>query len=209
MAPCGQAQEHVMRRALRQAGVDPGTVGYVEAHGTGTAIGDPLEAAALGAVYGAARQAGQPVLIGSAKSNIGHLEGAAGVAGLVKAVLAVNRGEIPPSRLDTPTSAVDWIGAGLRVVDEPTPWPGSAQPRRAAVSAFGYGGTVAHIILEQGLPYRRPPRHPPGGCSRCPPRRGPRCGRPRATSPTSSAGCRRRASGTRSHCAALTCRTGR
>ncbi|MEU6717063.1 acyltransferase domain-containing protein [Nonomuraea sp. NPDC046802] len=156
MAPCGQAQEHVMRRALRQAGVDPGTVGYVEAHGTGTAVGDPLEAGALGAVYGAGRAAEQPCLIGSAKSNIGHLEGAAGIAGLVKAVLALERGELPPSRLDTPTPAVDWEGAGLRVVDAPTPWPVSAHPRRAAVSAFGYGGTVAHVILEQAPPARPP-----------------------------------------------------
>ncbi|MFC4015544.1 type I polyketide synthase [Nonomuraea purpurea] len=156
MAPCGQAQEHVMRRALRQAGVDPGTVGYVEAHGTGTAVGDPLEAGALGAVYGAGRPAEQPCLIGSAKSNIGHLEGAAGIAGLVKAVLALERGELPPSRLDTPTPAVDWEGAGLRVVDAPTPWPASAHPRRAAVSAFGYGGTVAHVVLEQA-----PPAGPP------------------------------------------------
>ncbi|GAA4605119.1 hypothetical protein GCM10023195_17690 [Actinoallomurus liliacearum] len=152
MAPCGQAQEHVMRRALRQAGIEPGTVGYVEAHGTGTAVGDPLEAAALGAVYGAGRSADRPCLIGSAKSNIGHLEGAAGIAGLVKAVLALERGELPPSRLDTPTPAVDWAGAGLRVVGAPTPWPDSAHPRRAAVSAFGYGGTVAHVVLEEAPP---------------------------------------------------------
>lgn len=154
MAPCGQAQEHVMRRALRQAGVEPGTVGYVEAHGTGTAVGDPLEAAALAAVYGVGRE--RPCLIGSAKSNIGHLEGAAGVAGLVKAILAVQRGEIPPSRLDTPTPAVDWAAAGLRVADRPTPWPEAAHPRRAAVSAFGYGGTVAHVVLEQGPPAPAP-----------------------------------------------------
>ncbi|MER7369507.1 type I polyketide synthase, partial [Nonomuraea wenchangensis] len=156
MAPCGQAQEHVMRRALRQAGVEPGTVGYVEAHGTGTAVGDPLEAAALAAVYGTGRERERPCLIGSAKSNIGHLEGAAGVAGLVKAILAVRRGEIPPSRLDTPTPAVDWAAAGLRVVDRPTPWPEAAHPRRAAVSAFGYGGTVAHVVLEQGPPAPAP-----------------------------------------------------
>ncbi|MCO5995919.1 type I polyketide synthase [Actinoallomurus rhizosphaericola] len=155
MAPCGQAQEHVMRRALRQAGIEPGTVGYVEAHGTGTAVGDPLEAAALGSVYGAGRPADRPCLIGSAKSNIGHLEGAAGIAGLVKAVLALHHGELPPSRLDTPTPAVDWAGAGLRVVDAPTPWPDAGHPRRAAVSAFGYGGTVAHVVLEEAPPARR------------------------------------------------------
>ncbi|MGR6918508.1 type I polyketide synthase [[Actinomadura] parvosata] len=191
MAPCGQAQEHVMRRALRQAGVAAHTIGYVEAHGTGTAVGDPLEAAALGAVYGAGL-AERPCLIGSAKSNIGHLEGAAGIAGLIKAVLAVQRGEIPPSRLDTPNPAIDWPALGLRVTTkltvwpEPTAWPepatgpgsgvgpepasrpepaggaGAAQPRRAAVSAFGYGGTVAHIVIEQG-PEPVPPVEGPAG----------------------------------------------
>ena len=89
-----------MRRALRQADVEPGTVDYVEAHGTGTAVGDPLEAAALGSVYGAGRSADRPCLIGSAKSNIGHLEGAAGIAGLVKAVLALHCGELPPGFVD-------------------------------------------------------------------------------------------------------------
>src|SRR5260370_6569410 len=105
-------------------------------------MGDRLEAAALAAVYGADRPADRPALIGSAKSNIGHLEGAAGIAGLVKAVLALNRGELPPSRLEAPTPAVDWAAAGLRVVDTPTVWPDTAHPRRAAVSAFGYGGTA-------------------------------------------------------------------
>jgi 6-methylsalicylic acid synthase len=161
MAPCGEAQEHVIRRALRQAGVEPGTVGYVEAHGTGTTIGDPLEATALAAVYGEGRPAGRPCLIGSAKSNIGHLEGAAGIAGLVKTVLALDRGELPPSRLKEPTPAIDWAASGLRVVDTPTAWPYSAHPRRAAVSAFGYGGTLAHVILEQA-PRPRGPRSRPG-----------------------------------------------
>jgi len=163
MAPCGAAQEHVMRRACQQAGVDPGTVAFVEAHGTGTAVGDPLEAAALAAVYGAGRPAEHPCLIGSAKSSIGHLEGAAGVAGLVKAVLAVQRGEIPPSRLDKPNPAVDWAGGGLRVVTEPTPWPRGERARRAAVSAFGYGGTVAHIVLEQAPPAAGPAGGPAAG----------------------------------------------
>ena len=152
MAPCGAAQQHVMAEACRQAGAAPGTVDYVEAHGTGTAVGDPLEAAALAAVYGACRPEGRPCLIGSAKSSIGHLEGAAGIAGLVKAVLAVERGVIPPSRLTEPNRAVDWAGAGLRVVTEPAPWPQGDRPRRAAVSAFGYGGTIAHVLLEQAPP---------------------------------------------------------
>jgi len=126
MAPCGDAQEHVMRLALRRAGIEPSTVDYVEAHGTGTPVGDPLEAAAIGAVYGAGRSADGPCLIGSAKSNIGHLEGAAGIAGLVKAVLAVRHAMLPPSRLGTPNPAVDWDALRVRVVDKPTPWPGPA-----------------------------------------------------------------------------------
>jgi len=164
MAPCGEAQQHVMLRACRQAGADPGTVDYVEAHGTGTAVGDPLEAAALAAVYGAGRPERRPCLIGSAKSSIGHLEGAAGIAGLVKAVLAVERGVIPPSRLTEPNPAVDWAGAGLRVVTESTPWPHcERRPRRAAVSAFGYGGTIAHVLLEQApLPWARAAQDPAG-----------------------------------------------
>ncbi len=152
MAPCGAAQEHVMRRACAQAGIDPDTVDYVEAHGTGTAVGDPLEAAALAAVYGAGRPADRPCLTGSAKSSIGHLEGAAGIAGLVKAVLALDHGLIPPSRLTTPNPAVDWAGGGLLVVTEQLPWPRGEHDRRAAVSSFGYGGTVAHVLLEQAPP---------------------------------------------------------
>ncbi|MEU4573594.1 beta-ketoacyl synthase N-terminal-like domain-containing protein [Nonomuraea sp. NPDC023979] len=149
MAPCGEAQEHVMTRALRQARVSPATVGYVEAHGTGTRLGDPLEAGALAAVYGTGRAPGDPCLIGSVKSNIGHLEGAAGIAGIIKAVLALHRGEIPPTVLTTPNPAIDWESSGLSVVTERTAWPESDHPRRAGVSSFGYGGTVAHILLEQ------------------------------------------------------------
>lgn len=95
MAPCGEAQERVMVRACRQAGVAPSTVDYIEAHGTGTRLGDPLEAGALSSVYGTGRPSGDPCLIGSVKSNIGHLEGAAGITGVIKAVLALHRGEIP------------------------------------------------------------------------------------------------------------------
>ncbi|MEW9551925.1 type I polyketide synthase [Nonomuraea sp. NPDC050783] len=149
MAPCGEAQEHVMARACRQAGVEPSTVDYVEAHGTGTRLGDPLEAGALSSVYGAGRAPGDPCLIGSVKSNIGHLEGAAGIAGVIKAVLALHRGEIPPSVLRTLNPAIPWEGSGLRVVTERTAWPERGHPRRAGVSSFGYGGTVAHIVLEQ------------------------------------------------------------
>ncbi|MBO4271276.1 acyltransferase domain-containing protein [Microbispora triticiradicis] len=158
MAPCGEAQEHVMIRACRQAGVEPSTVDYIEAHGTGTRLGDPLEAGALSSVYGTRRPPGDPCLIGSVKSNIGHLEGAAGIAGVIKAVLALDRGEIPPSVLNSPNPAIPWETSGLRVVTERSAWPERDHPRRAGVSSFGYGGTVAHIVLEQAPPAQPVPR---------------------------------------------------
>lgn len=158
MAPCGEAQERVMVRACRQAGVAPSTVDYIEAHGTGTRLGDPLEAGALSSVYGTGRPSGDPCLIGSVKSNIGHLEGAAGITGVIKAVLALHRGEIPPSVLDTLNPAISWETSGLRVVTEQSAWPERDHPRRAGVSSFGYGGTVAHIVLEQAPPAQEAPR---------------------------------------------------
>jgi acyl transferase domain-containing protein/pimeloyl-ACP methyl ester carboxylesterase/acyl carrier protein len=150
MAPCGQAQGHVMRRALRCAGIEPSSVDYVEAHGTGTRLGDPIEAAAISAVFGTARPPNEPCLIGSVKSNIGHSEGAAGVAGMIKAILALDHGEIPRTLLATEiTPTVRWLDSGVRLATEHMPWPRRAHPRRSGVSGFGYGGTVAHVILEQ------------------------------------------------------------
>lgn len=150
MAPNGDAQAQVVRLALRQAGVPATSVDFVEAHGTGTRAGDPVEAGALGAVFGAGRPAGRPCLIGSVKSNIGHLEAAAGVAGLIKAALALEHGVLPPQAgLFTANPDIDWAGLGLAVLAEATVWPGSAGPRRAGVSSFGYGGTVGHVVLEQ------------------------------------------------------------
>ena len=150
MAPNGDAQAHVARLALRQAGIGARSIGYVEAHGTGTRLGDPIEAAALSAVYGAHRPAGQPCLIGSVKSNIGHLEAAAGVARLMKAVLVLQHQEIPPQAgFGTPNPAVPWDESGLRVTERRTAWPANAYPRRAGVSSFGYGGTVSHVVLEE------------------------------------------------------------
>ncbi|WP_433386213.1 type I polyketide synthase [Micromonospora sp. KLBMP9576] len=149
MAPNGQAQELLMRRACADAGVDPLTVDYVEAHGTGTPVGDPLEAGALAAVFGADRPVDRPLLIGSAKPNIGHLEAGAGVAGVIKTVLALQHGELPPNlNLHRPHPGVSGESSGLRVVTERTPWPRRDTPRRAAVSGFGYGGTIAHLILD-------------------------------------------------------------
>ncbi|MEU3168900.1 acyltransferase domain-containing protein [Streptosporangium sp. NPDC006930] len=156
MAPCGQAQEHVMTSALRAAGIEPGTVDYIEAHGTGTPLGDPMEAAAIGAVYGVGQT--DPCLVGSVKSNIGHLEGAAGVAGVIKAVLALDRAEIPSTVLATEiNSAIEWDRLGLELVTGRIPWPERGHPRRAGVSGFGYGGTVAHVLLEQA-PARATPQ---------------------------------------------------
>jgi 6-methylsalicylic acid synthase len=150
MAPCGAAQEQVMTEACLRAGIAPGTVAYVEAHGTGTRLGDPLEAEALSAVYGAGRADGSPCLIGSVKSLIGHLEGAAGVAGVIKALLALQHGEIPPNLLATEVNpAIPWATSGLRVATEQTPWPAGPRPRRVGVSGFGYGGTVAHVVVEE------------------------------------------------------------
>ncbi|SCL71332.1 Acyl transferase domain-containing protein [Micromonospora citrea] len=149
MAPSGPAQQHVVRRACERAGVAPTSVDYVEAHGTGTQLGDPVEATALAAVYGPGRPDDRPCLIGSIKSNVGHLEGAAGVAGLMKAILALHRGQIPGTPLRG--RAIDAVadGTGLRLVTGTLSWPRRDGPRRAAVSGFGYGGTIAHVVLEE------------------------------------------------------------
>ncbi|MBU3062191.1 acyltransferase domain-containing protein [Nocardia sp. NEAU-G5] len=158
MAPNRAAQEDVMALACRNAGVDPRTVGFVEAHGTGTLLGDPQEAAALSAVYGVDR-ADDGCFIGSVKTNIGHLEGAAGVASVIKAVLALWHAEIPASPLvSVPNPAIPWQDNGLRIATAHMAWPEAAQPRRASVSGFGYGGTIAHIVLEQAPTESLPPR---------------------------------------------------
>ncbi|WP_330346934.1 type I polyketide synthase [Streptomyces sp. NBC_00582] len=163
MAPSEQAQVHLLRSACRAAGVHPGTIDYVEAHGTGTPVGDPIEARALATVLGAGREPGSPCLIGSGKSNIGHLEGAAGVAGIIKAALALRHATIPASiNCATPTPLVPWDTSGLQVVTETAPWPVTDHPRRAGVSGYGYGGTLAHVILEQApLPTEKPQRGVP------------------------------------------------
>jgi 6-methylsalicylic acid synthase len=150
MAPSGPAQQRLLEETLRRSGIPADSVDYVEAHGTGTRLGDPLEAAALGAVYGKGRPANEPMLLGSVKPNIGHLEAGAGVASLLKAVLALSHAEIPPSLHYTEGNpAIDWDNNGLRVVTARTPWPDRGRPRRAGVSGFGYGGTISHVLLEQ------------------------------------------------------------
>lgn len=151
MAPNPSAQIGVLENACKSARVDPLEIVYVEAHGTGTSLGDRIEAHALGMVFGRKRPGSGPLMIGSIKPNIGHLEGAAGIAGLIKAVLMVERGSLLPSGGFTePNPAIPFTELGLRVVDELQEWPVVAgRPRRAGVSSFGFGGTNAHVIVEE------------------------------------------------------------
>ncbi|MBU3749812.1 MAG: acyltransferase domain-containing protein, partial [Mycobacterium sp.] len=150
MAPSPAAQAAVLRAACADAGVDPTDVGYVEAHGTGTLLGDPIEARALGAVYGRGREQDEPLLVGAAKTNLGHLEAAAGIVGLIKATLAVQRGEIPPNQhFGDPNPHIPFDELHLKVVDEPVRWSADGGQRLAGVSSFGFGGTNAHVVLTQ------------------------------------------------------------
>ena len=148
--PNGAAQERVIAAALKRAGVQPSDIDYLEAHGTGTEIGDPIELDAMAAVYGHGRDPERPLLIGSVKTNIGHLESAAGAAGLIKTVLAMNRGLVPKHlHFRNPNPAMDWARLPLRVTAAATPWPAHAgRPRLAGVSGFGWSGTNAHVVLE-------------------------------------------------------------
>ncbi len=149
-APNGLAQERVLRAALDAAGLAPGQIDYVEAHGTGTALGDPIEARALAAVFGPARPAGRALPIGSMKSNLGHMQAAAGIGGVIKTVLALQHGVVPASlHADTPTEHVDWPAGGIELCSAPRAWERGARPRRAGVSAFGISGTNAHVVLEE------------------------------------------------------------
>ena len=149
-APSSEGQSAVITAALRDAGVDAASIGYIEAHGTATPIGDPIEVDALRRVLDVPQRG--PCLIGSAKSNVGHLVIAAGATGLIKAALALAEERIPPSiHYNAPNPAIDF-GRTLQVCDRLTPWPRGAQPRRAGVSSFGVGGTNAHAVLEEAPP---------------------------------------------------------
>ncbi|WP_216207231.1 type I polyketide synthase [Amycolatopsis aidingensis] len=153
IAPNPAAQQRLLSRAYQRAGVRTPAVDYVEAHGTGTSLGDPIEAGALASVLGAGRPARRPLLIGSVKSNLGHLEGAAGIAGLIKVVLSLWHSRIPPSlNFTAPSPHIDFAGARLEVVTENTEWPRYPGIARAGVSSFGFGGTNAHVVLEEWQP---------------------------------------------------------
>jgi len=151
-APNGQAQERLLRKALKEAGVKPGQVQYIEAHGTATSLGDPIEVHALGEVYGPGHSRQRPLRIGSVKTNIGHLEAAAGVAGFIKTVLSLQHREIVPHlHFENPNPYIAWERFPLAVPVELEAWesPADGEERRAAVSAFGMSGTNVHVVLEE------------------------------------------------------------
>jgi acyl transferase domain-containing protein len=153
--PSSAAQQDVLRLAYRDARIDPGEVQYVELHGTGTRRGDPVEADALGAVLGKAERRQEPLRVASAKTNVGHLEGAAGIVGLLKAALSVWHGELPPSlNFSAPNPGIPLADLNLHVQQSLTAWPKPDERRIAGVSSFGMGGTNCHVVLAEAPPVR-------------------------------------------------------
>ncbi|NBQ43462.1 MAG: polyketide synthase, partial [Mycobacteriaceae bacterium] len=152
LAPNPDAQADVLRRAYKDAGINPRTVDYIEAHGTGTILGDPIEADALGRVVGRGRAADEPALLGAVKSNLGHLESAAGAASLAKVALSLAHDKIPPSiNYAGPNPYIDFDSVGLRVADSVIDWPRYSGHAIAGVSGFGFGGANAHLVLREVL----------------------------------------------------------
>ncbi|MEU4096161.1 acyltransferase domain-containing protein [Streptomyces sp. NPDC026673] len=157
IAPGVKGQRDVLERAYADAGVHPADVDYVEAHGTGTAVGDPVELEALAEVLGKDRPADRPALVGSVKTNIGHTEAAAGIAGLIKAVLCLEKRVVPPSlHFNEPNPAVPWATLPLTVATRNTPLPDADRPALAVVNSFGISGTNAHLVLEEHVPAAEP-----------------------------------------------------
>ncbi|WP_179471379.1 polyketide synthase Pks13 [Mycolicibacterium vinylchloridicum] len=153
LAPNPDAQEDVLRKAYKNAGINPRTVDYIEAHGTGTILGDPIEADALGRVIGRGRAADRPALLGAVKSNVGHLESAAGAASLAKVALSLSRDKVPPSiNYAGPNPYIDFDDIHLRVAAKVTDWPRYSGHAIAGVSGFGFGGANAHLVLREVLP---------------------------------------------------------
>ena len=151
--PNGGAQQRLIAATLARAGVEGRDVDYLEAHGTGTSLGDPIEVQAAAAAYGIGRDPNRPLLIGSAKTNIGHLESAAGIAGLIKVVLSLQH-EVLPQNLHfvNPSPHIPWDSLPVRVVDKAIPWQANGRPRRAGTSSFGFSGTNAHVLIEEAPP---------------------------------------------------------
>ncbi|KAA1250988.1 type I polyketide synthase [Mycobacterium simiae] len=153
IAPNQDAQADVLRRAYKDAGIDPRTVDYIEAHGTGTILGDPIEAEALGRVVGRGRPADRPALLGAVKTNVGHLESAAGAASMAKVVLALQHDKLPPSiNFAGPSPYIDFDAMRLKVIDTATDWPRYGGYALAGVSSFGFGGANAHVVVREVLP---------------------------------------------------------
>lgn len=166
-APNAEAQQALLRTAYDHAGIGASEVDYVEAHGTGTLLGDPIEAGALGTVLGTSRPTTRPLLVGSVKSNLGHLEAAAGIVGLIKVVLAMQHNQLPPSvHYHDPNPHIPFDELALSVVDSLRPWPQHDRPAVAGVSGFGFGGTNAHIVVQQPEPSAQPPCEPAGQVNR-------------------------------------------
>src|SRR5262249_4106058 len=144
------AQQRLISDALHQAVLEPQDVDYLEAHGTGTSLGDPIEVQAAAAALGAGRRPDRPLWIGSVKTNIGHLEAAAGIPGLIKVVLSMEHRILPKHlHFNTPSPHIPWDRLPVKVVRESTPWTHHDKPRTAGISSFGFSGTNAHVIVEE------------------------------------------------------------
>lgn len=202
--PRSEAQSAVVRAALADAELDASDITLIETHGTATRLGDPIEIAALTEVFGAGPERREPCLLGSAKANIGHLEPASGLAGLVKILLCLRHREVPPlAGFERPGSHLDLDAGPFTVPTAPLPWPGGDRPRRAGLSAFGMGGTNAHVVVEEHVPGESVPEGPPDVLGEHLLVLSGHTPRPWSGAPATCCGCSaRRTPPTRRHCAA-------